>query len=242
MNGRPNKLAGAGIALLAALAIGGCDLQEEADVENGRELFVEQCGTCHILAEAGTTADIGPDLDAAFAAARDAGMDEDTIEGVIESQIANPRETDANDPTYMPPDLVTGQDAADVSAYVASVAGVPGIGPPTVPGGPGAQVFANNGCGACHVLSALGSDAVGQVGPNLDDVLPGQDPEMILESIVEPSAKISDGFQDGVMPGNYGEVISEEDLDLLVDYLAETAGGGSGGNGSGGGSGSGGNG
>ena len=63
----------------------------------------------------------------------------------------------------MPADIVTGQDLEDVAAYVGSVAGVPGAAPPKSPGGPGAQVFANNGCGGCHTLAA--ADSGGVTGP-----------------------------------------------------------------------------
>ena len=69
----------------------------------------------------------------------------------------------------MPADIVTGQDLDDVAAYVGQYAGVPGAAPPKVPGGPGAQVFANNGCGGCHTLAAAKSGGV--TGPNLDEVL-----------------------------------------------------------------------
>jgi len=209
-------------AVAAVAVLGGCDAQENADLANGRELFISNCGTCHQLAEAGTTNQTGPDLDAAFAAARDAGMDNDTIEGVVQTQIEVPRKTDETDPTYMPPNLVEGDDAEDVAAYVASVAGVPGIQPPTAPGGPGGQVFALNGCGACHAMAAAGSS--GQVGPNLDDVLPDQDEAMIEQDIVDPSADIAQGFSDGIMPATYGEDIAPEDLKLLVQFLAECAG------------------
>jgi mono/diheme cytochrome c family protein len=219
---RPAKLLSLA-SLLAALAVfSGCDAQENADLDNGRTLFSEQCGRCHILAEAGSAGEVGPDLDAAFAAARDAGMDNDTIEGVVEQQIESPRNVDVDNPTYMPPGLVTGDDARDVAAYVASVAGVPGIQPPTAPGGPGGQVFASNGCGNCHALAAAGS--TGQVGPNLDEDLPGQDPAAIEQSIVDPNADIVQGFQPGIMPENYGADITPEDLKLLVDFLATCAG------------------
>lgn len=219
---RPAKLLSLA-SLLAALAVlSGCDAQENADLDNGRVLFNEQCGRCHILAEAGSAGEVGPDLDAAFAAARDVGMDNDTIEGVVEQQISNPRTTDPDDPTYMPANLVTGDDARDVAAYVASVAGVPGIMPPTAPGGPGGQVFADNGCGNCHALAAAGT--TGQVGPNLDEDLPGQDPSMIETSIVDPNADIVQGYEAGIMPENYGETIAPEDLELLVDFLATCAG------------------
>jgi cytochrome c2 len=221
-------------AIFAAVALTGCDLQENADLDNGRQQFVDNCGTCHILAEAATAGNLGPDLDAAFADARSRGFDQDTIEGVVTAQIAHPRETDPDDPTYMPADLVTGENARDVAAYVASVAGVPGIEPPQAPGGPGGQIYANNGCGACHVLQA--AQSTGQVGPNLDEVLPGQSKAMIEESIVDPEAELSAGFDGGIMPATYGEDIPPEDLQLLVDFLASMAGG-DGGNGGGGGGG-----
>ncbi len=231
MRGRASKsLAAAGA--LVALAVTGCDLQEGADTENGRQLFIEQCGTCHILQEAGTTATLGPDLDAAFANARAVGMDSDTIEGVVEFQIANPRFTNPDDPTFMPPSLVEGDDATDVAAYVGQVAGVPGIEAPVAPGGEGGQVFADNGCGSCHTLAA--AQSTGTVGPSLDDVLPGMSPEEILESIVDPEANLSPGFAAGVMPATYGDDISPEELDLLVEFLFDSTSGGGGGNGGGG--------
>lgn len=204
-----------GVAVVAAIS--GCDLQENADTVKGRQLFIANCGTCHYLKEAGTTGDLGPDLDAAFAAARDAGMDQDTIEGVVGDQISHPRQTDPEDPSYMPADIVTGKDADDVAAYVGSVAGVPGIEPPTAPGGPGGQVFANNGCGSCHTFAAAGSQ--GAVGPSLDEGLSDQTAKQIEKNIVDPNAEIVKGFQPNVMPSNYGQTIDPQDLKLLVDFL-----------------------
>lgn len=209
-----------GTAVVAAVS--GCDANENADVANGRELFKSDCGTCHALKEAGTTATTGPDLDAAFAASRAVGMDQDTIEGVVTAQIAEPRETDPSDPTYMPPGILEGQEADDVAAYVASVAGVPGIEPPQAPGGPGGQVFANNGCTACHTLAT--SQSVANVGPDLDKELPGQSLKEIHESIVDPDAKITSGFSAGIMPTTFGTSIPAPDLDKLVNYLTTCAG------------------
>lgn len=213
-------MAVAGAILVPAIA--GCDANESADLDNGRQLFIAECGVCHYLNEAGTSSDIGPDLDSAFAAARASGQDQDTFEGVIEAQIANPRQVDESDPSYMPRNLVEGDDLTDVSAYVASVAGVPGIEPPTAPGGPGGQVYANNGCGACHVLAA--AESVGAVGPNLDEELPGQPAEMVEQSIVDPNAMISQGFAAGIMPATYEESIEPADLKLLVKFLTTCAG------------------
>ena len=122
----------------------------------------------------------------------------------------------------MPPMLVEGQDAKDVATYVGGVAGVPGIEPPTAPGGPGGQVFANNGCGSCHTFAA--AQSAGAVGPDLDEGLQGQNVKEIEQSIVDPNAKITKGFQPNIMPENYEQTIDPKDLKLLVDFLYENAG------------------
>jgi len=216
---------GAAAAVAALVVLPGCDLQETADTDNGRTLFVEKCGQCHSLTQAGTQSEIGPDLDAAFKAARETGMDKDTVEGVVESQIGNPRAAEQDSPTFMPANLVEGTDAQDVAAYVAEYAGVPGVEPPIPPDAPpGAQVFLAQGCGSCHTLAALPDVAIGTVGPDLDEVLPGQDPKQVEQSIVEPDATIAKGFPSGVMPDNYGEALSPEELKDLADFLVESAG------------------
>jgi mono/diheme cytochrome c family protein len=207
---------------LAALAVSACGTTT-ADVDNGRVLFVERCGSCHTLAEAGTSAQIGPNLDASFAAARAAGEGGETIEGVVEAQIEFPRPSNGDPTVSMPADVVEGQELEDVAAYVGKWAGVPGAAPPKVPGGPGAQVFANNGCGGCHTLAAAKSG--GQVGPDLDEVLSGQSAAMIEESIVDPNAQIAPGYPESVMPLNFGETLSPEELEDLVQYLSEETGG-----------------
>jgi mono/diheme cytochrome c family protein len=206
-----------------ALAASGCGTGS-ADVARGRALFVQKCGACHTLAQAGTSGTQGPDLDDAFAAARAAGERGSTVEGVVMSQVENPRPSNANPAVSMPADLVTGQDLEDVAAYVGAYAGVPGAAPPEVPGGPGAQVFANNGCGGCHTLAAANSG--GTTGPNLDEVLPGQAAAMVEESIVNPNAEIAKGYSPNVMPQNFGSLIKPNELKQLVQYLLDSTKGG----------------
>jgi mono/diheme cytochrome c family protein len=197
-----------------------------ADVQHGRVLFIQKCGVCHELAEAGTSAQIGPNLDDAFAAARAAGEGGETIEGVVKAQVEYPRPKNDNPMASMPPHVVEGQDLDDVAAYVGTYAGVPGAAPPKVQGGPGAQVFANNGCGGCHTLAA--ANAGGTTGPDLDEVLKGQSSAMVRESIVDPNAKIATGYPPNVMPSNFEQELSPEELNQLVEYLiAETNGGSS---------------
>jgi mono/diheme cytochrome c family protein len=219
---KPIRLLAPLVALVAAvLVISGCGTTSP-DIARGRVLFTSKCGVCHTLAQAGTTAQIGPNLDDAFAAAREVGMDGATVEGVVKAQVDDPRPGNGNPAASMPPHVVEGDDLDDIAAYLGKYAGVPGAKPPEVEGGPGAQVFANNGCGGCHTLAA--ANAGGTVGPDFDEVLPGQSEAEIEESIVDPEAKITEGYPSGVMPQNFKEKIQPEELKQLVEFLSESAG------------------
>jgi mono/diheme cytochrome c family protein len=217
------------LAALAAIALpaSGCGTSS-ADTARGRVLFVQKCGVCHTMAEAGTTAQIGPNLDDAFGAAREAGEGGDTVEGVVKAQVEYPRPGNDDPAVSMPADVVTGQDLEDVAAYVGLYAGVPGAAPPKVAGGPGAQVFANNGCGGCHTLKAAKSGGV--TGPNFDEVLPGQTAAMVRESIVDPNKTLAKGYPPNVMPASFEQTLSPKELEDLVEYLISSTakdGGGS---------------
>jgi mono/diheme cytochrome c family protein len=219
----------AALLVLGALAIAasGCGTTS-GDPNRGRALFIQNCGTCHAMAEAGTSAQIGPDLDRAFAAARAAGEPGSTFEGIVKAQVENPRPSNENPAVSMPADIVSGQDLDDVAAYIGKWAGVPGAAPPEVPGGPGAQVFATNGCGGCHTLAA--AEAGGTVGPDLDEVLPGQTAAEIEKSIVDPNATITAGYPANVMPSNFKTMIDPTEMKQLVEYLTSSTskkGGGS---------------
>ena len=116
--------------VVAALALGGCSLADDGqnNLVNGKEQFVQKCGSCHVLKRAGTTGISGPDLDEAFATARAEGFGQSTFEGVVYGQIKQPNLDTQIDPktgqelSLMPANLVTGDDARDVAAYVAMAA------------------------------------------------------------------------------------------------------------------------
>jgi cytochrome c oxidase subunit II len=76
-------------------------------------------------------------------------------------------------------------------------------------------------CKSCHTLADAG--ATGTTGPNLDEVVPDLSAAEIKQSIQDPDAKITEGFQPGLMP-RYGDSLSEEQVDALVKYLKEVAG------------------
>lgn len=72
-----------------------------------------------------------------------------------------------------------------------------------------AALFASQGCGGCHVLTAAGSE--GQVGPNLDET-----------QLTEPeiAAVIANGR--GAMPAFSGS-LDEDEIDALAAYIATSA-------------------
>jgi mono/diheme cytochrome c family protein len=214
------------VPVAAVVSLTACG-REEADLSNGKAQFVQQCGSCHALDRAGTQGPTGPDLDAAFRAALRAGMNRDTVQGVVRDQIANPRKD-----SQMPADLVTGEDARDVAAYVAYAANRPGedqgaLAQAGLEGATsGRQIFVAAGCGSCHELAKAGTN--GTTGPSLDDLAsaagqrePGTSAEEYVEqSLVDPDAFVVEGFQPGVMPSFEGR-LSERQIQTLVDYLLE---------------------
>jgi len=74
-------------------------------------------------------------------------------------------------------------------------------------------------CGSCHTFGPAGTEA--QTGPNLSESLQDDDPASILESIVNPDAQVTPGFQPGLMPKDYGQKLSEQELADLVAFLSQ---------------------
>jgi plastocyanin len=118
----------AGVTVTVALvALSGCGVAGTGDnLVAGKTQFVAKCGACHILKRAGTTGVTGPNLDEAFQDARSSGFGENTFRGIVHRQILQPAKSKQVDPATgketvaMPAKLVTGEDAEDVAAYVAS--------------------------------------------------------------------------------------------------------------------------
>jgi mono/diheme cytochrome c family protein len=229
---RLRGLVGACAVLLAALAATGCGsggLTDAGDAARGKELFVGdgQCGSCHVLADAGTKGAVGPNLDNAFLQARADGLGEGTIRAVVRDQISYPIESPNTGSPGMPADLVTGDDADAVAAYVASVAGLPvrggteagggtttGGGGTTTGGGSapdGEAIFAEAGCGGCHTLEA--ANASGTVGPNLDEAKPSK--ELVVDRVTNGQ---------GVMP-SFKDSYSPEQIAAVADYVVASTGG-----------------
>ena len=214
---------GAGLAAVALLAAG-CGTggvaksAQRPDTQNGKTLFTQKCAACHTLAEASASGTIGPNLDNAFAASRAQGYADSSIENVVLDQI---RLGSGQIATYttnkkftvqtpMPANLVTGQDAIDVAAYVASVAGTSGFaGSPTNAATSGAAIFKTN-CASCHTLAAAG--ATGTVGPDLDQLKP-------------PLARVVRQVTNGgaIMPAFKGTLTAAQ-IQAVAKYVSSSAG------------------
>ena len=222
---------GAGLAAAALLAAG-CGYGGAAnaggarpDTQSGQQLFTQSCGSCHTLSAAGTSGTIGPDLDNAFAADVQEGYPQSVIENVVLDQIRlgsgpGPIATYSNGKlgnfkvqTQMPANIVKGQDALDVAAYVASVAGQSGY---TTGGGfaslgtDGAAIFKGAGCAGCHTLAAAG--ATGTTGPNLDQLKPST-------SVVAHQVMVGGGL----MPAFQGK-LSPAQIQAVAKYVSSSAG------------------
>ena len=202
--------------LLSACGTGGPVNNAAADKENGRKLFTEKCAGCHALAAAGSQGTIGPNLDYSFAQARSEGFKESAILDIVHDQIkfAGQYPVRANNSDYlkanMPTNLVTGQDAIDVSAFVAASAGLQGFSEPqAVSGTNGKQIFITK-CGGCHTLKDAGT--TGTQGPNLDLLKP---PFAVVKNQV-----IKGG---GIMPAFKG-VLTDAQINAVAKYVADHAG------------------
>jgi mono/diheme cytochrome c family protein len=80
---------------------------------HGRDLFVQHCGSCHTFAAAGTVGQIGPNLE-------DIAVNEADVLHAIRTGGGRHSHGAGGKTGNMPRNLVTGQDAQDVAAFVAA--------------------------------------------------------------------------------------------------------------------------
>ena len=133
--------------------------------------------------------------------------------------------------TWLSKERAAGGGAAGGAAGAGSTGGAPAGGATggstTATGGAeealGSKTFASAGCGACHEFKKAGTDA--QVGPSLDDLTAAAQkagesvPDYVRESIEDPNKVVVAGYQPGVMPQNFKESLSSEEIDALVAYV-----------------------
>lgn len=83
----------------------------------------------------------------------------------------------------------------------------------------GQLLFQNLGCVGCHAINGAG----GGVGPDLTNVYSDRGEDYVRQSIVNPNAVIAEGYQPNIMPQNFGERLSDDDLNSIIAYLASVS-------------------
>jgi mono/diheme cytochrome c family protein len=95
----------------------------------------------------------------------------------------------------------------------------------------GRDLFTEQGCDRCHSIAAIG--AGGKLAPRLDTL--DAKLEDNLESIEDPRHDITEGYPAKLMPTDFGDRLSDADLQALAAFVTAASGGRSeGGDGGGG--------
>ncbi|MBW7885060.1 MAG: c-type cytochrome [Caldilineaceae bacterium] len=131
---------------------------------------------------------------------------------------------DNPDPWQMFSDAPTKAPAGGAAAAAPEVAAEP-TGPR-----PPAELFVSMGCTGCHNLAVPQTDNnPGPIAPNMGDYperagqrVAGESAEVYTHnSIVNPNAFVVPGYNPGVMPANFTERMSEEEINSLVQWLLD---------------------
>jgi len=90
------------------------------------------------------------------------------------------------------------------------------------------------GCSGCHTLAAAAS--TGTVGPNLDTRLKADCAlaaskstrgatlqECIKTAITDPYKYLPTGYSAGIMPSNFGQRLTSDQIQALVNFLSSAA-------------------
>ena len=224
---RPLVFVAATGAATLSLALAGCGTggySSGGSQGSGKKVFVQACGGCHTLADAGTNGKIGPNLDDAFAQARQAGMNTDTFTQVVEDQVHFPITNPSTGAPGMPKVdqtlpacghggssggfCVTDQNQAvdDVAAYVGAVAGTRRHRRQA----DGRQVDLPGELRGVPHARRRGTS--GKVGPNLDDVKP---------TSARVVTQVTNGG--GAMPAFKGTLDAKQ-INAVADYVSSVAG------------------
>jgi mono/diheme cytochrome c family protein len=102
--------------------------------------------------------------------------------------------------------------------------------PRSIAGTDAASIMLDAGCGACHRLNSVGLE--GEIGPDLSETADWAGERVsglsaadyIRQSIVAPGAFIAADCpegpcRDGIMPANYGDRLTGEQVDAIVAFL-----------------------
>jgi cbb3-type cytochrome c oxidase subunit III len=208
-------------------------------IERGAAVYTETCSPCHGLHGEGIPG-VAPTLNSKYffeQRLKDLGY-LGTLEAYLKLTISGgrPVRTSEEWPRSMPTWSVDyggplrNDQIDDVVSYImnwqetAPELGDPNAPPTPVPGDTpeerGQNLFTGMGCVGCHLINGQG----GGVGPDLTNVYSNKGGDYIHESIVQPNAAIAEGFQPNLMPQNFGQRMSEENINDIIAYLKSVSG------------------
>ena len=83
----------------------------------------------------------------------------------------------------------------------------------------GRVLFITYACATCHELDSVPQSKGSSDGPALNGIN-AKGADYIRESILNPSAEVIEGYEDGLMPQDFATQLSPEELDTLVTFLS----------------------
>jgi putative heme-binding domain-containing protein len=192
--------------LVAPVALSAQHEYTASDVENGGRLFLGSCAGCH-----GPDGDGVSGVDLGHGQFRRASSDEDLVR-IIRTGIPN---------TGMPPNNVSEVNAANIVAYLRSIAAAARSTSAAGDAGRGRTIFESKGnCASCHRVRGVGS----RIGPDLTEVGAVRRAVELEQSILEPAAVVQPSHRSFRVVTRDGEAISGRLLnhDLFTVQLLDS--------------------
>lgn len=207
-------------------------------VETGAEIYEEFCSPCHGIKGQGIEGR-APNINSAHFFDPDGRLTELGYQGSLESYVkltvagGRPAQSTSgpwaeNMPTwsvdYGGP-LRNDQVDSVVTFVMSWAESAPEAGaePTPIPGDTpeerGENLFQAMGCIGCHIVEGEG----GGVGPELTNIYAEKGEDYVRQSILIPNVVIAEGYPENVMPQNFGERLSDENLNDLIAYLASVS-------------------
>jgi mono/diheme cytochrome c family protein len=80
------------------------------------------------------------------------------------------------------------------------------------------ELLTMNACLGCHVIDGAGPP----IGPSFDGMGSRLSVEGIRSGILDPAAEVAEGFEQfaGIMPATFGQSLSAQQLEIIVQFLA----------------------
>ncbi|NOX62732.1 MAG: c-type cytochrome [Chloroflexi bacterium] len=190
--------------------------------ELGRYLFQGPAGCAECHAFDGATGVIGPDL---------TGVVENKGRDYVYNSIVDPTAA-GHDKTVMPESLSFSLSEIEIQSIIDYLENPEAAKPaeeaaPEKPSGPeaGQQIAQAQGCLGCHTVdgsSLVGPTWLGLFGSTrklTDGSQAIADRDYLYRAIVDPNVEVVDGFNPGIMPQDYGDRLSEDEIQAIIDYI-----------------------